>query len=99
MIKINTDDGKQTRLFFKIPENKKLIVFLSGSQVEHGLITREEKISANKSILATLSTLNNQTNVIIKLHPVEQNFFPVTWKENMIFFHADYKIYLTSYSS
>lgn len=80
-IKTNITARSETRSSFKIPENKQLILFLSGSQVEHGTLSREEKLCANREILDVLEIFRDQTRVIIKLHPVEQNVFPLTWKE------------------
>jgi CDP-Glycerol:Poly(glycerophosphate) glycerophosphotransferase len=61
---------------FKVPPNKKLLLFLSSSQVEHGIITAKQKIEANEQILLIFKKIRTEFSVIIKLHPVEKNFFP-----------------------
>ena len=82
MLKLDGTARKDTAHRFRVPEDKKIVLFLSGSQVEHGLWTEEQKMLANRSILDSLETLCNQIHVIIKLHPVEQNVFTLTWKQH-----------------
>lgn len=65
---------------FNIPANKKIILFLSSSQVEHGMWTLEKKKRVNKEILDLLTKFRNHAEVIVKLHPVEKNIFPLIWK-------------------
>lgn len=71
---------KKIREKFNISQNKKTVLFLSGSQVEHGGLAAEQKISANRDILSVFEGLRNATEVIIKLHPIEKNLFPLSWK-------------------
>jgi hypothetical protein len=79
---LKNDDIARTEILrmFKIPEDQKIVLFLSGAQVEHGIWTKEQKILANQSILNLLESISNQIHVIIKLHPMEQNLFYLTWK-------------------
>jgi len=65
---------------FNIPENKKIILFLSSSQVEHGMWTLEQKKRINEEIFDLLIKFRNHADVIVKLHPVEKNIFPLIWK-------------------
>lgn len=81
MLKTTVNTRTETRGVFGIPANKKVILFLSGSQVEHGLITQEEKIGANRAILNAMENLKEQTYIIIKMHPVERDVFSLTWKQ------------------
>jgi len=65
---------------FKIPKNKKIILFLSSAQIEHGVLTLEQKILAQHQILSTFEKFKDKAHIIIKLHPIEKNIFPLTWK-------------------
>ncbi len=65
---------------FNIPANKKIILFLSSSQVEHGMWTLEQKKRVNEEIFDLLAKFRNHAHVIVKLHPVEKNIFPLIWK-------------------
>jgi hypothetical protein len=67
---------------FKIPPQKRIILFLSSSQVEHGMWSAEKKKEVNDEILNLLSEFQNEADIIIKLHPVEKNIFPLIWKPN-----------------
>jgi hypothetical protein len=67
---------------FHIPINKKIILFLSSSQVEHGMWSVEKKKQVNNEILDLFSKFQNEAEIIIKLHPVEKNIFPLIWKPN-----------------
>jgi hypothetical protein len=67
---------------FKIPSYKKIILFLSSSQVEHGMWSVEKKKQVNTEILDLFSKFQNDAEIIIKLHPVEKNIFPLIWKPN-----------------
>jgi len=67
---------------FKIPGYKKIILFLSSSQVEHGMWSVEKKKQVNTEILDLFSKFQNDAEIIIKLHPVEKNIFPLIWKPN-----------------
>jgi len=67
---------------FNILDHKKIILFLSSSQVEHGMWSAEKKKQVNNEILDLLSEFQNEAEIIIKLHPVEKNIFPLIWKPN-----------------
>lgn len=67
---------------FQIPIHKKIILFLSSSQVEHGMWSVEKKKQVNNEILDLFSKFQNEAEIIIKLHPVEKNIFPLIWKPN-----------------
>ncbi len=71
---------EEIKRLFNIPENKKIILFLSSSQVEHGMWTLERKKRVNEEIFDLLAKFRNQADVIVKLHPVEKNIFPLIWK-------------------
>lgn len=65
---------------FNISKHKKIILFLSSSQVEHGMWNEERKKQVNTEILDLFSKFQNEAELIIKLHPVEKNIFPLIWK-------------------
>ena len=67
---------------FNIHSHKKIILFLSSSQVEHGMWSAEKKKQVNNEILDLFSKFQNEVEIIIKLHPVEKNIFPLIWKPN-----------------
>jgi hypothetical protein len=71
---------QEIREMFNIPSNKKIILLLSSSQVEHGQWSEKQKMTVNQEILAVLEKLRDEVDVIIKLHPVERNIFPLIWK-------------------
>jgi hypothetical protein len=73
---------KEIQEMFNIPPNKKIILFLSSSQVEHGMWSEKQKRTVNQQILAVLEKLQEEADIIIKLHPVERNIFPLIWKPN-----------------
>ena len=81
MLKTVTVERKEILQSFKLPENKKILLFLSGAQVEHGILKKEQKILANKEILEILETFSDKISVVIKLHPIEEDLFPLTWKQ------------------
>jgi hypothetical protein len=71
---------------FQIPTNKKIILFLSSSRIEHGMSTKEQVLTANRKILSVLEKLKDDAAVIIKLHPMEKNTFPLIWKPDYNYF-------------
>jgi CDP-glycerol glycerophosphotransferase (TagB/SpsB family) len=65
---------------FHICKNKKILLFLSSSQVEHGYWNERQKLQVNAQILASLLMFQEKLDVVIKLHPVEKNVFQQIWK-------------------
>lgn len=81
------DIRREIETMFNISPNKKIILFLSSSQVEHGMWSEDQKKVVNKEILALLSKFQEGADIIVKLHPVERNIFPLVWEpsyENFI---------------
>ena len=86
--------GKEIKGMFKIPLNKKIVLFLSSAQVEHGILTKEQKNQADQQILSAIERLKEKLDfhLIIKLHPMEKNLFPLVWKPEY-----DKYIHITTY--
>jgi hypothetical protein len=77
-----TSIREKIRKLFGIPTNKRIILFLSSSQVEHGMWSLEKKKQVNTNILDALTEFKDDIYVIVKLHPIEKNIFPSIWKDN-----------------
>jgi hypothetical protein len=71
---------REIQQLFRIPPNKAIILFLSGSQVEHGMWTEKQRRAVNAQILDSLRMFSEQAHVVIKLHPIERNAFPIIWR-------------------
>jgi hypothetical protein len=77
-----TSIREKIRKLFGIPTNKRIILFLSSSQVEHGMWSLEKKKQVNTNILDSLTEFKDDIYVIVKLHPIEKNIFSSIWKAN-----------------
>jgi len=63
-----------------IPLNKKIVLFLSSSHLEHQMVSESTKLKMNKQLLEIFYSFNEKIFFIIKLHPIEKNIFPKIWK-------------------
>jgi len=85
---LSKDESTKARIeiqrTFNIPSNSKIILFLSSAQVEHGMLTKKQKILANQQILSVMEQLREKADfdLLIKLHPMEKDLFPLIWKPN-----------------
>jgi len=66
---------------FGIPTSKKIVIVLSGAQLEHGLWTEEQKLTFYNQMFESFEEFRSKIFVVIKLHPAESNIFSKIWKD------------------
>jgi CDP-glycerol glycerophosphotransferase (TagB/SpsB family) len=62
------------RNMLNVPQRKKILLFLSSSETEHGALTADKKTLVYAEILGILHSLDHDYHIVVKLHPLEREF-------------------------